>query len=70
MYEMGLAGKSVVFWDGTLLFTARLREGRYPDTALLMERFNPRYSVSVSAEELAAALDAAAVLKAESPRVA
>ena len=52
IYEMGLAGKSIVFWSGTLLFSARLMAGKYPDTKMLLEKFQSKYSVSLAAEEL------------------
>lgn len=31
VYEMGVTGKSLVFWSGTLLFSARLVEGKFPN---------------------------------------
>ena len=33
VYEMGVTGKSLVFWSGTLLFSARLVEGKFPNTS-------------------------------------
>ena len=29
VYEMGLTGNSVVFWNGSMLFSARLMKGRF-----------------------------------------
>lgn len=69
VYEMGLAGKSIVFWDGALLFSARLMEGKYPDTGPFLERFQAKYSVNLAAEELASAVSSAAVLEPEGARI-
>lgn len=70
VYEMGLTGKSIVFWNGTLLFSARLMEGKYPNTKLLLEQFQGRYSVSLSAEELASAISAvSSVIGTEEVRI-
>lgn len=70
VYEMGLAGKSVVFWNGTLLFSARLMAGNYPNTRMLLEKFQSKYSVSLAAEELASAISAASsVMDAEGVRI-
>ncbi len=69
VYEMGLAGKTVVFWDGTPLFTARLMEGSYPNTARITEQFKPRYAIRVLAEELAAAVSSVSVLEDKSPKI-
>ena len=69
VYEMGIAGKSIVFWNGTLLFSARLMEGKYPDTSPFLEKFQGKYSVNLSAEELTAALASVAVAAPENCRV-
>lgn len=69
VYEMGLTGKSIVFWSGTLLFSARLMEGKYPNTKMLLERFQSKYSVSLSAEELASAVSMTTVVDPDSLRV-
>lgn len=69
VYEMGLAGKSVVFWNGTLLFCARLMEGSYPNTGLFLNNFQAKYSVNLSAEELTAAVASAAVVESDNSRI-
>lgn len=69
VYEMGLAGKSIVFWSGTLLFCARLMEGNYPNTGPVFEKFQARYSVNLSAEELESAIASVSVIEAEGSRV-
>ncbi len=63
VYEMGLAGKSAVFWNGTLLFSARLMEGVFPNAAAVLERFQGRYAVCVQAEALSAALSTVTALQ-------
>ena len=69
VYEMGLAGKSVVFWNGALLFSARLMEGAYPNTGVFFNNFQAKYSANISAEELAAAVDSIAAMESELPRM-
>lgn len=69
VYEMGLAGKSVVFWNGTLLFSARLMEGSYPNTGLFLSNFQAKYSVNLSAEELTTAVASAAVVESDNSRI-
>jgi len=69
VYEMGLAGKSVVFSNGTLLFSARLMEGAYPNTRPFLEKFQGKYSVNLSAEEFTAAVNSVAVVGLENPRI-
>ncbi len=70
VYEMGLAGKSIVFWSGTLLFSARLMAGKYPDTKMLLEKFQSKYSVSLAAEELVSAINAVSpVMETEGIRI-
>lgn len=69
VYELGLAGKSVVFSNGTLFFSARLMEGAYPDTRPFLEKFQGKYSVNLSAEEFIAAVDSAAVVSLTNPRI-
>ena len=48
VYEMGLTGKSIVFWIGTLLFSARLMEGKSPNTGALLTNFQGKYSVNLA----------------------
>lgn len=69
VYEMGLAGKSIVFWNGELLFSARLMEGKYPNTKILFDSFQAKYSVNLSAEELASAVLSASVVAPENSRI-
>lgn len=69
VYEMGITGKSLVFWSGTLLFSARLMEGKYPDTSLFLEKFQGKYSVNLAAEELAAALGSVSAVEPENSRI-
>lgn len=69
VYEMGLTGKNIVFWNGTLLFSARLMEGKYPNTGALLTNFQGKYSVNLAAEELASAISSVAVVDTEGSRV-
>jgi DNA polymerase-3 subunit beta len=69
VYEMGLAGKSLVFWSGTLLFSARLVEGKYPDTSTILDRFECEYSVHLDAEELKQAISAVSVVAEKNARI-
>lgn len=52
VYEVSLAGKNVVFWDGVLLFSIRLMEGEYLDTDRVFQGLVPRYTVQVEAEKV------------------
>jgi DNA polymerase III sliding clamp (beta) subunit (PCNA family) len=69
VYEMGLAGKSVVFWNGTLLFSARLMEGNYPDTTRMLDGFRADYTVNLDAEELANAISMTAPVGESEKRI-
>lgn len=69
VYEMGLAGKSVVFWNGTMLFSARLMEGSYPNTGMFFDKFQAKYTVNLAAEELTAAVASVSVVAADNPRM-
>lgn len=69
VYEMGLAGKSIVFSNGTLVFSARMMEGSYPNTGMFFDNFQAKYSVNLSAEELAAAVESAAVVESDHSRI-
>lgn len=69
VYEMGLTGKSLVFWSGTLLFSARLVEGKFPDTGGVFEKFNCQYSVHLDAAELSRALASAEAVSESNHRV-
>lgn len=69
VYEMGLAGKSLVFWNGTLLFSARLVEGHYPDTADILLRFQGTYSVHLEARDLRNAIETVASVAERNARV-
>lgn len=53
IYQMGITGKSVVFWDGTLLFSARLLEGDFLDANTMFSSLSLCYTVQAKAEELA-----------------
>ena len=59
VYEMGVTGKSLVFWSGTLLFSARLVEGKFPNTSGIFEQFKCQYSVHLDAAEFIRALEVA-----------
>ena len=69
VYEMGLTGNSVVFWNGSMLFSARLMKGRFPDTTGLINRFQPEYSVHVDAAELARAIDTVSTFSGQERRM-
>lgn len=69
VYEMGITGKTIVFWSGTLLFSARLMEGKYPNTRPFLEKFQGKYSVNLAAEELSKAISLVAVGEPEKSRV-
>ena len=69
VYEMGLAGKSLVFWSGTLLFSARLAEGRFPEVGAFFQNFACEYSVHLNAGELRDALETVAALAESNARI-
>ena len=69
VYEMGLAGKSLVFWSGTLLFSARLMEGRFPEIGRLLEQFKGQYSVHLDADELRHAIESVAAVAEQNARI-
>lgn len=69
VYEMGLAGKSLVFWSGTLLFSARLVEGRFPEVGKLLAQFKGQYSVHLDAEELRQAIKSVAAVAEQNARI-
>ena len=52
IYQMGITGKSVVFWDGTLLFSARTMEGNFLDADTMFSAISPCYTVQAKAEDL------------------
>lgn len=56
VYEMGLTGKSLVFWNGTLLFSARLVDGKFPDTTGVFRQFRCQYSAHLDSSALRNAL--------------
>lgn len=62
VYQMGITGKSVVFWDGALLFSARIMEGRFLDANTMFSALSPCYTVQVKAEELARGVAAASAV--------
>lgn len=69
VYEMGLTGKSLVFWSGTLLFSARLVEGRFPEVGDFFKNFACEYSVHLDAGELRGAMETVAALAESNARV-
>lgn len=69
VYEMGLAGKSLVFWSGMLLFSARLVEGRFPEVGNFFKNFACEYSVHLDAGELRNALETVAALAESNARI-
>ena len=62
VYQMGLTQGNVVFWSGTTMFSARVLEGRYPDTDNVLSRVKSLYSVSVDAADLYNAISAVSAL--------
>lgn len=69
VYEMGLAGKSLVFWSGTLLFSARLVEGHFPEVGDFFKNFACEYSVHLDAGELRDAVQAVAAFAESNARI-
>ena len=69
VYEMGVTGKSLVFWSGTLLFSARLVEGKFPNTSGIFEQFKCQYSVHLDAAEFIRALEVAESVSESNHRV-
>ena len=71
VYQMGLAGAgtSVVFWNGTTLFSARLMAGQFPDTAGILRRFVPVSRARVDASQLTGAIRAAGSLTDQTCRI-
>ena len=68
VYEMGVTGKSLVFWSGTLLFSARLVDGRFPDTTGIFNQFKCQYSARLDATEFRHALETVAAVTDASHR--
>lgn len=69
VYEMGLTGKSLVFWSGTLLFSARLVEGSFPNTGDFFKHFKGQYSVHLDAGELSHAIETVAAVAESNARI-
>lgn len=69
VYEMGLTGSGVVFWDGTLLFSARLMNSSYPDTEQMFKAVAHKYVAQVQAEEFLDAIDAVTVMEDAASRL-
>ena len=69
VYEMGLAGKSLVFWSGTLLFSARLVEGRFPDTNGVFKQFHSQFSAHLNTSELRNAISVVSAVAESSGRI-
>ena len=69
VYEMGLTGKSLVFWNGTLLFSARLVEGKFPNTSGVFEQFKCQYSIHLDAAEFVRTLEVAESVSESNHRV-
>lgn len=49
VYEMAITDKTVVFWDGTLFFSARLIAGDFLDIGAVLQQFQPRFTVQTDA---------------------
>lgn len=62
VYQMGITGKSVVFWDGTLLFSARIMEGTFVDANTMFSAIAPLYTVQAKAEDLTRGVAAASAV--------
>lgn len=62
VYQMGITGKSVVFWDGTLLFSARVMEGTFVDANTMFSAITPLYTVQAKAEDLTRGVAAASAV--------
>ena len=69
VYEMGLAGKSLVFWSGTLLFSARLVEGRFPDTNGVFKQFHSQFSAHLNTSELRNAISVVSAVAESSGKI-
>lgn len=69
VYEMGLTGSGVVFWDGTLLFSARLMNSGYPDTERMFSAVAHQFVAQVQAEELAEAIGSVSVVEDKDARL-
>lgn len=57
VYELGITGKTAVFWDGTLLFSARVMEGQFLDEKQVFGALKLPYAIQIQAEELADAVE-------------
>lgn len=58
VYEMAITNKTVVFWDGTLFFSARLIEGDFLDTGMVLRQFKPRLTAQIDANTFCNAVGA------------
>jgi DNA polymerase III sliding clamp (beta) subunit (PCNA family) len=66
VFELGIAGsgengKTAVFFDGTTLFTARLTEGKFPDTEAFLSTVAEAFRAKVRAKDFLSALGCATV---------
>jgi DNA polymerase sliding clamp subunit (PCNA homolog) len=61
VYQLGMTAKSIVFWDGSMLFTTRALEGETLDTVAILSKHPEKYRVLTTAEGLAQAVGVASV---------
>lgn len=58
IYEMAITDKTVVFWDGTLFFSARLISGDFLDIGTVLRQFQPRFTAQLDASAFCNAVSA------------
>lgn len=62
VYDMGVTDNTLVFWDGSLLFSTRLLSGEAVSPNMIFDVFQKRYTAVSDAEALQKGLAAASVL--------
>lgn len=62
VYDVGSTGKNIVFWDGSLLFSARLIDGDVIEPTKIFTPFKALFTAVADAAELRGALEMATAL--------
>ena len=52
IYQMGITNNTVVFWDGTLLFSSKLIRGSFLNSDMILSKFEAKYNIKVDSTEL------------------
>lgn len=69
VYDVGLTGKDIVFWDGVLLFSARVMDTEFLDTDKVFNSLKTAYTVQVDVEKLRAGIMTVTAMGAHQDRL-